>query len=131
MEARSTPCSRTDQWRQEAHLLAGHTNSHICPVKSVSAYIAERGFIEGSLFTDRKGLPFTQQAPILSLQITLTKAGIDCTNYSGHSFLIWTTTTTLAKGVEEVYIRYIRLSHSELASQHLIPTHPGMIHTWS
>ncbi len=120
--------SRTDQWRQGAYLVVGHTNSHICPVKAVLAYIAVRGFKEGPLFTDRKGSPFTQQALISSLRTTLTKAGIDCTHYSGHSFRIGAATTASAKGVPEAtiqilgrwssdsYKRYIRLPHSELAS---------------
>ena len=57
-------------------------------MKAVLAYIAVRGFKEGPLFTDRKGLPFTQQALISSLRTTLTKAGVECTHYSGHSFCI-------------------------------------------
>ena len=120
--------SKTDQWRQGAYLVVGHTNSHICPVKAVLAYIAVRGFKEGPLFIDRKGSPITQQALISSLRTTLTKAGIDCTHYSGHSFRIGAATTASVKGVLEATIQtlgrwssgsykwYIRLPHSELAS---------------
>ena len=96
--------SKTDQWRQGAYLVVGHTNSHICTVKVVSAYIAVRGF-KGPLFIDRKGSPFTQQALISSLQTTLTKAGIDCTHYSDHSFSIGAATTASAKGVPEATIQ--------------------------
>ena len=120
--------SNTDQWRQGAYLVVGHTNSHICPVKAVLAYIAVRGFKEGPLVIDRIGSPFTQQALISSLRTTLTKAGIDCTHYSGHSFHIGAATTASAKGVPEATIQtlgrwssdlykwYIWLPHSELAS---------------
>ena len=120
--------SKTDQWRQGAFLVVGHTNSHICPVKAVLAYMAVRGFKEGPLFIDNKGSPFTQQALISSLRTTLTKAGIDCSYYSGHSFRIGAATTASAKGVPETtiqtlgrwssdsYKRYIRLPRSELAS---------------
>ena len=98
--------SKTDQWRQGTYLVLGHTNSHICPAKAVLAYIAVREFKEGPLFIDRKGSPFTQQALISSLQTTLTKAGIDCTHYSGHSFHIGAATTASAKGVPEATYKH-------------------------
>ena len=41
--------SETDQWQQGTHLIVGHTNSHICPVKSLLAYIAVRGFQENPI----------------------------------------------------------------------------------
>ena len=97
-------------------------------MKTVLAYIAVRGFKVGSIFIDRKGSPFTQQVLISSLRTTLTKAGIDCTHYSGHSFRIGAATIASAKGVPEAmiqtlgrlssdsYKQYIRLPHSELAS---------------
>ena len=64
--------SKMDQWWQGADLIVGHTSSHICPVKSLLAYMAVQGFHEGPLFLNRNRLPFTQQSLISSLHSTLT-----------------------------------------------------------
>ena len=96
--------SKTDQWRKIIHLLVGRTDSHLCAVKAILTYIAARGFRDGPLFINIDGSPFTQQQLILSLRNTLTKAGIDCTHYSCHSFRIGTATTAAAKGISDATI---------------------------
>jgi site-specific recombinase XerD len=120
--------SKMDQWRQGTRLVVGHTNSHICPVKSILAYIAVRGFQEGPLFLKQNGAPLTQQSLISSVRTTLRKAG--CSHYSGHSFRIGAATTASAKGIDipettiqalgrwssDSYKRYIRLPRKELAN---------------
>ena len=119
--------SKTDQWRKGIHLLVGRTDSHLCAVKAILTYIAARGFRNGPLFINIDGSSFTQQKLIVSLRNTLTKAGIDCTHYSGHSFRTGAATTVAAKGISDatiqtlgrwssdLYKRYnIRLPHGEL-----------------
>ena len=102
-------------------------SSHICPVKSVLAYVACRGFKPGPLSCHLDGSPLTRNQLVCSLKSTLTKAGVRCENFSGHSFRIGAATTAAAKGMTDSTIqtlgrwrsdsfkRYIRMSHSELA----------------
>lgn len=118
--------SKTDQWQKGTRLLVGQTDSHVCPVKALLTYVAGRGFQEGPLFISLDGSLFTQQQLIESLCSTLTKAGIDCTHYSGHSFRIGAATTAAVKGISDATIQtlgrwssdsyrsYIRLLHGEL-----------------
>ena len=98
----------------------------MCPVKAVLMYIVTRGFRDRPLFINLDGTPLTQQQLIGSLRNVLTNAGIDCTQYYGHSFRIGAATTAAAKGISDStfkvfgrwssdsYKRYIRLPHSEL-----------------
>ena len=72
--------SKTDQWWQGVYLIVGSTTSHVCPVKSLLAYIAVWGFKDGPLFINQNGTAFTQQLLVSSLQATLSQVGIDCTH---------------------------------------------------
>ena len=120
--------SKTDQLRQGVNIIVGRTKSHICPVKSVLAYVACRGFKLGPLFCHRDGSPLTRQQLVNKLRETLSAAGVDYHKFSGHSFRIGTATTAAAKGVadstiqtlgrwkSESFKRYIRMPKSELAS---------------
>ena len=120
--------SKTDQLRKGVTIVVGRTKSHICPVKSVLAYVACRGFKPGPLFCHLDGSPLTKQQLVSGLRTTLSEAGVECDKFSGHSFRIGAATTAAAKGVEDSMIqtlgrwksdsfkRYIRMPRSELAS---------------
>ena len=115
--------SKTDQLRQGMTIVVGITSSHICPVKAVLAYIACRGFKPGPLFCHLDGSPLTRSQLLCRLRATLTKAGVKCDNFSGHSFRIGAATTAAAKGISiqtlgrwrsDSFKCYIRMPHSEL-----------------
>ena len=120
--------SKTNQLRQGVNIVVGRTSSHICPVKSVVAYIASRRFDPGPLFCHRDGSPLTREQLVSNLRATLAAAGVDYRNFSGHSFRIGAASTAAAKGVahstiqtlgrwkSESFKRYIRMQKSELAS---------------
>ena len=120
--------SKTDQLRQGINIVVGKTGSHICPVKSVLAYMACRGFKPGPLFCHKDGSPLTIQQLVDRLRATLSHAGVECSGFSGHSFRISAAMTAAAKGVADLIIqtlgrwksdsfkRYIRMPHSELVS---------------
>ena len=69
--------SKTDQLRQGVNIIVGRTRSHICPVKSVLAYIACRRFKPGPLFCHRDGSPLTREQLVNNLRTTLAAAGVD------------------------------------------------------
>ena len=120
--------SKTDQLRQGVNIIVGRTKSHICPVKSVLAYIACRGFKPGPLFCHRDGSPLTREQLVNNLRTMLAAAGVDYRNFSGQSFRIGAASTAAARGVADSTIqtlgrwksgsfkRYIQMQRSELAS---------------
>ena len=61
--------SKTDQLRQGVNIIVGRTRSQICPMKSVLAYIACRGFKPGPLFCHRDGSPLTREQLVSNLRV--------------------------------------------------------------
>ena len=120
--------SKTDQLRQGCCITVGRTGSHICPVKSVLAYIACRGFRPGPLFCHRDNSPLTREQLVNNLRSVLATTGVDFQKFSGHSFRIGAATTAAARGIadstiqtlgrwkSESFKRYIRMHKSELAA---------------
>lgn len=120
--------SKCDQARQGFTLCVGRTNTQLCPVAAVLAYLAVRRSSPGPLFIFQDGSPLMQTSLVRLLRSTLTLAGLDCANYSGHSFRIGAATTAAAAGLcdstiqtlgrwaSDSFRRYIRLPPSELAS---------------
>ena len=98
-------CSKTDQLRQGTTVVVGRTKSHICPVKSVLAYVACRGFKSGPLFCHQNGSPLTRSQLVNGLRSALSKAGVKCDNFSGHSFRIGAATTAAARGMADSTIQ--------------------------
>ena len=120
--------SKTDQLRQGVNIVVGRTSSHICPVNSVLAYVACRGFGQGPLFRHKDGSPLTREQLVSGMRETLLAAGVEYHRFSGHSFWIGAATAAAARGVadstiqtlgrwnSESFRHYIRMPKSELAS---------------
>lgn len=120
--------SKTDQLRQGVTIVMGRTGSHICPVKSVLTYVACQGFKPGPLLCHQDGAPLTRQQLVSKLRSTLSKTGVQCDKFSGHSFRICAATTAAAKGLSDSTIqtlgrwksdsfkRHVRMPQSELAT---------------
>ena len=97
--------SKTDQVRQGITIVVGRSDSYICPVKSVLAYVTSRGFKSGPLFCHTDGTPLTRQQLVNRLRETLTQAGVECCRFSGHSFRIGAAITAAAKGIPDSTIQ--------------------------
>lgn len=120
--------SKTDQWREGVDLFVGRTGNKLCPVAAILAFLAVRGQDDTPLFKTKEGTPLSRQALVKMVKDTLTKAGIDCTRYNGHSFRIGAATTALAKGIPEctiqtlgrwksdAYRRYVRIPRDQLTA---------------
>ena len=96
--------SKTDQQQLGVDLYVGRTFNNLCPVAAMLAYLALRGQTEGPLFmVDSK--PLSREFLVQWLRETLTKAGIDSSHFSGHSFRIGAASTASTKGISEATIQ--------------------------
>ena len=119
--------SKTDPFRQGVTIFVGRTNTPLCPVTAVLAYLAVRGQGEGPLFRFSDGQPLTRQRLVLAVRRALAAAGYRSEDYAGHSFRIGAATTAAACGVpvdvikalgrwkSQAYQLYVRLPRSQLA----------------
>ena len=105
----------------------GATNTKLCPVKAILAYIAVRGSKPGPLFRFSNQQGLTRDKLVSHLKVVLTKAGINPDLYAGYSFRIGTATVAHIKGIEDstimtfgrwksnTYQRYVRIPQEHLA----------------
>ncbi len=120
--------SKTDPFRQGTTIFMGKTDTALCPVAAMLAYMALRGPGEGPLFRFQDKQPLTRQRLVAAIRKVLAEAGLQPEQFAGHSFLIGAATTAAACGVpiatiktlgrwkSEAYQLYIRLPQSQLAN---------------
>ena len=99
--------SKTDPFRQGVDLYLGKTESQLCPVSAMLAFLAKRGRKEGLLFHFEDGKLLTRDRFVEKVRQALTAANIDCKPYSGHSFRIGAATTAAKKGVPQQPLRLL------------------------
>ena len=75
--------SKTDPFRVGVDVFVWKTGGPLCPVMAVLDYVVVRGARQGPLFHFR---PLTRARFVERVRGALTRAGIDSTPYSGHSF---------------------------------------------
>lgn len=119
--------SKTDPFRQGTTIFMGRTDTALCPVAAVLAFMAMRGPGEGPLFRFQDNRPLTRQRLVAAICAALAEAGLKPENYAGHSFRIGAATTAAACGLpiatikslgrwrSEAYQLYIRLPQTQLA----------------
>ena len=103
--------------------MLSHTDTNLCPVAAVLAYLAQRpNCAKGPLFVKRDG---SKTMLVDMLHSVLQCAGIDPTRYKGHLFRICVATTAVALGIQDSLIQkmgrwsssaFLRTPHMELAS---------------
>ena len=97
--------SKTDPFRQGVRVYLGKSNTDICPVASVLAYMVVRGPRQGPFFVFADGHGLTRDRLVTALRSALRSAGIPEHNYAGHSFRIGAATTAAQNGVPESIIK--------------------------
>lgn len=119
--------SKTDQFRTGATVILGSTGAGMCPVAALLDYLNRRGGAPGPLFINEDKSPLRRHKFVGCVQQALTTAGLQGSDFKGHSFRIGAATAASQAGVPETtikvlgrwqsmaYQRYIRLSPSELA----------------
>ena len=128
--------SKTDPFRQGVDVYLGSTEASICPVKAIVDYISIRKPDPGPFFILSAGTPLTRNYLVTNLQAALCQAGLDNSQYNGHSFRIGAETTAAQNGLEDSLIQtlgrwrsdayklYIKIPQLQLArvSQALVRT---------
>ena len=117
--------SKTSQFSPVTIFLK-RTQADLCPVKALLSYLEIRGTNPGPLFVTEDRLPLAKPTFLKMLHSTLSKAGIDPSQFKGHSFRIGAATTAAAAGVHSSIIKslgrwassafeqYIRIPRSDM-----------------
>ena len=112
--------SKTDPFRQGVTLYIGATGTDLCPVAAIVSYMMARGTKPGPFFTRSDEKYMTREYFVAAVREALSQAGIEASNYSGHSFQIGAATTAAQQGLQDsliktlgrwqssAYTRYIR-----------------------
>ena len=122
--------SKTDQFARGCSVVLARSDSPICPVAALMAYLTRRGGHEGPLFQFEDKSPLTREKLNAQLQLLIRVAGWQG-RYTLHSFRIGAATTAASLGFpdylikalgrwsSEAYQLYIKLPHQrlELASR--------------
>ena len=106
--------SKTDPFRTVVKLFIGRTGNALCPVAAVLAYLAARGNKPGPLFNFADGKPLTKERFVHHTREALSQAGINASNYAGHSFRIGAATVAAAVGIQDSTIKMLGQWKSEV-----------------
>ena len=119
--------SKTDPFRQGVDIYVGRIFGQVCPVATILDYLAIRGPGTGPLFMFVDGRFLMWDRFVTRLRGASTAAGVDCSQYAGHSLRIGAATTAAQKGIKDstikmlgrwqssTYLLYIRTSRGQLA----------------
>lgn len=70
-------------------------------------YLSIRGHVDGPLFLLASGEPLSREALVVKVRSALSLAGLNPSNYCGHSFRIGAATTALKAGVSDAKIKML------------------------
>lgn len=99
--------SKTDPFRVGVNVFVGRTKCKLCPVAAVLSYMTKRGQSPGPLFWFSNKKPLTRSRFVTEVKEALTKAGMDSSGYSGHSFRSGAATTAAKCGQGDATIKML------------------------
>ena len=99
--------SQTDPFRKGVDLYVGCTNTDLCPISAMMAYLSCRGGDDGPLFHFLNGKPLTRERFVTKVRDALAAAGIEETKFAGHSFRIGAATTAAQRGINDATIQLL------------------------
>jgi len=120
--------SKTDPFGEGVTIYLGKTDNVLCPVAAILEYLIRRGNHPGPLFVLQDGRPLSRSMLVEKVRQALRRAGIDASEYNGHSFRIGAATTAAAQGISvpliktlgrwrsEAFHTYIKIPRDTLAS---------------
>ena len=97
--------SKTDPLGAGTNLHLGSIGDTLCPVTTVLGYLAIRPPSPGPLFSFEDGLTLSRSRLVQVLHQTLCAAGVDDSQFSGHSFQIGAATTADWAGFPDAMIK--------------------------
>ena len=119
--------SKCDQFGAGVDVHLGHTNSPLCPVTALLAYMASRRDTPGPFFRDDRGRPLTKATFVHGIRQALSQLGFPAEQFAGHSFRIGAATAAAQAGLEDsviqalgrwssaAFLLYIRTPREQLA----------------
>ena len=105
--------SKTDPFRRGVDVFVGRSSCPLCPVAAMIDYVVIRGPGPGLLYRFHDNKPLTRSRFVEQVKAALTKAGIDSSHYSGHSFRSGAATTAASKGINDSTIKMLGRWKSE------------------
>ena len=111
--------SKTDPFRVGINIYVGRTGNALCPVTAVLRYMVSRGPEAGPLFGFGNGSPLTRAKFVEKVKEALSRAGVECTAYSGHSFCIRAATTAAKQGISDASIKMLGWWNSKTPREQL------------
>ena len=97
--------SKTDPFRKGVSVFLGRTDTDICPVAAILGYMVQRGSQKGPLFLFSDGRFLTRERFVDQVRRALQVAGVDSSQYAGHSFRIGAATTAALSGIQDSLIK--------------------------
>ena len=87
--------SKTDPFRQGQTIVIGKTNSPLCPISAMVAYLNSRpsSLVSGPLFVYISGAFLTREKLTGETRLLISNGGLDSSEFAGHSFRIGAATT--------------------------------------
>ena len=117
-------CSKTDQLGRGARIYIGRTDTELCPVAALIAYLAVRGMDSGPLFRLQDGTPLLKTFVVNRVREALLTLGYNQSLYAGHSFRVGAATTAAAVGIEDSMIQALgRWSSAAFQTYITLPQH--------
>lgn len=120
--------AKTDPFGKGVDLFLGKTGAPLCPVAAMLKFLGVRSKEDGPLFILEGGAPLSRDLLVKKVRRALESAGLDQSQYTGHSFRIGAATSAAAAGVpahiikmmgrwsSEAYMLYIQTPRESLAS---------------
>ena len=121
--------SKTDPFRQGQIIVIGKTNSPLCPISAMVAYLNSRpsSLDSGPIFVYVSAASLTWEKLTRETRLLISKGGLDSSEFTGHSFRIGAATTAasanlppwlikvLGRWSSDCFERYIKTPPSVLA----------------
>lgn len=111
--------SKTDPFGAGCTLYVGCTQTHICPVTAVLAYLSVRAPGPGPQFCHADGTPLSRSALVTAVRTALSSTRLDLSRFSGHSFRIGAATTAAHAGLSDSLIQTLGRWHSSAFTRYI------------
>ena len=119
--------SKTDPFRSGQRITVGRTNQAVCPVVAMRNYLSIKSPPPGPLFTFESGKPLTKADLTAQTRSLLSLAGLDSSEYAGHSYRIGAATSAASVNIppwlikvmgrwsSDCFERYVKVPHSVIS----------------
>ncbi len=114
--------TKTAQFQVPSPIHIGATKTSTCPVKALTSFLSHRSAPSTSpLFTFEDGSFLTPRLVSNTLKSVISRAGLDSSGYSSHSFRIGAATTAAASGVPDHLVQKLGRWSSDAYKSYIRP----------